>query len=116
MTQQELAQQLGFTCGACGKQFRWKPELAGKTVPCKCSAKIVVPATAGGVAHPKGGNGNGNGSATPAAAIARTSAAPGLAGAARAAEVPPRAPAATTAKKPAATPPPLPKAAAPAKA
>jgi hypothetical protein len=124
--QQQLAQQLCFTCAACGKQFRWKPELAGKTVACKCSAKVVVPATAGGVAEPKGGGGGAGAPAPKAAAIAHASAAPGLAAAARSAEVAPRAagagagaahagtttPASPPHKPAAATPPPLPKAAA----
>jgi hypothetical protein len=51
MTQQ--VEELGFTCGACGKQFRWKPELAGRSVKCKCETVIRVPAAAGGVAQPK---------------------------------------------------------------
>lgn len=46
-------EELGFTCGACGKQFRWKPELAGRSVKCKCETTIRVPAEAGGVAQPK---------------------------------------------------------------
>ncbi len=30
-------------CPQCGKQYRWKPQLAGKKVRCKCSAVITVP-------------------------------------------------------------------------
>ncbi|HSV13741.1 MAG TPA: hypothetical protein VLI90_05750, partial [Tepidisphaeraceae bacterium] len=32
-----------FVCSACGKKFVWKPELAGKTVRCKCGQSIAVP-------------------------------------------------------------------------
>lgn len=46
-------EELGFTCGACGKQFRWKPELAGRSVTCKCETMIRVPGEAGGVAQAK---------------------------------------------------------------
>src|SRR5688500_3785632 len=52
---------VGFSCAACGKQFRWKPELAGKTLKCKCGSPLKVPKQAGG----------GNGSA-PAKARAST--------------------------------------------
>ena len=31
-------------CPQCGKKYRWKPQLAGKKVRCKCSAVITVPA------------------------------------------------------------------------
>jgi hypothetical protein len=62
MTQQ--LEELGFTCGACGKQFRWKPELAGRSVKCKCESTIRVPAQAGGVAQPKSAA-----AATPAAPV-----------------------------------------------
>jgi hypothetical protein len=40
---QQPDQQFGFTCAACGKLLRWRPELAGKSVMCKCSAAITVP-------------------------------------------------------------------------
>src|SRR5688572_25039311 len=33
-----------FNCGACGKEYRWKPELAGKKAKCKCGSVIAVPA------------------------------------------------------------------------
>ena len=33
-----------FSCGKCGKQFKWKSELAGKRAKCTCGAAIVVPA------------------------------------------------------------------------
>ena len=35
-----------FTCAACGREFRWKPELAGKKAKCKCGATVTVPKTA----------------------------------------------------------------------
>jgi DNA-directed RNA polymerase subunit RPC12/RpoP len=35
-----------FVCPSCGKQYKWKPELAGRSAKCACGAKIVVPATA----------------------------------------------------------------------
>jgi hypothetical protein len=31
-------------CPSCGKQFRWKPELAGKRAKCKCGSVIAIPA------------------------------------------------------------------------
>ena len=34
-----------FSCAACGREFRWKPELAGKRAKCKCGAAVQVPAT-----------------------------------------------------------------------
>ena len=33
-----------FSCDACGKQYSWKPELAGKRVKCKCGTPIGIPA------------------------------------------------------------------------
>jgi hypothetical protein len=35
-----------FSCSGCGKKYVWKPELAGKTVKCKCGQGIPVPAAA----------------------------------------------------------------------
>lgn len=32
-----------FSCPACGKQYIWKPELAGKQAQCKCGSAIHVP-------------------------------------------------------------------------
>src|SRR5688500_10272533 len=86
MTQQ--LEELSFTCGSCGKQFRWKPELAGKSVKCKCETTIRVPDAAGGVAQPKAARAPGAtvGSSPPSSSSFAT----GVAGAARAAEVPPR--------------------------
>jgi hypothetical protein len=31
-------------CPSCGKQFRWKPELAGRRARCKCGGVIAIPA------------------------------------------------------------------------
>ena len=106
MSQQQL-EQLSFTCAACGKQFRWKPEFAGRSVTCKCSAAIRVPKEPGGVAQLKTASGAtaapaaapaagaaGAKPVIPAKAIAKAATSPGLAAAAKAAEVPPRAPAA----------------------
>src|SRR5262245_55339411 len=35
-----------FACESCGKQYPWKPELAGKKAKCKCGAVISIPAQA----------------------------------------------------------------------
>jgi hypothetical protein len=32
-----------FACTACGREFRWRPELAGKKAKCKCGAVVAVP-------------------------------------------------------------------------
>ena len=42
--------EVGFSCTSCGKQYRWKPELAGKAVKCKCGSPIRVPKQPGGAA------------------------------------------------------------------
>lgn len=34
-----------FACDTCGKQYRWKPELAGKRAKCKCGAVVDCPAS-----------------------------------------------------------------------
>ena len=34
-----------FSCPSCGKQFTWKPELAGKKGKCKCGGVLSIPAT-----------------------------------------------------------------------
>ena len=34
-----------FSCPSCGKQFRWKPELAGKKGKCACGGVLSIPAT-----------------------------------------------------------------------
>ena len=33
-----------FSCETCGKQYPWKPELAGKKAKCKCGAVLNIPA------------------------------------------------------------------------
>lgn len=33
-----------FSCGSCGKGFRWRPEIAGKKARCACGATVAVPA------------------------------------------------------------------------
>ena len=33
-----------FSCPSCGKNYRWKPEFAGRSAKCACGAKLVVPA------------------------------------------------------------------------
>lgn len=33
-----------FSCDACGKQYPWKAELAGKKAKCKCGAVVDIPA------------------------------------------------------------------------
>lgn len=105
---EQLEQQLGFTCAACGRQFRWKPELAGKSVKCKCTATVTVPADAGGVARVKAATAPAAAKpagVVPAQAVRKASAAPGIAGAARAGEVPPRAPIGQAANRQGATAP-----------
>lgn len=43
-----------FTCAACGKQYAWKPQLAGKKAKCSCGAAVVVLARdPGGAATPE---------------------------------------------------------------
>ena len=39
-----------FSCASCGREFRWKPELAGKKAKCKCGAVVAVPTVAPGAA------------------------------------------------------------------
>src|SRR5262245_19522245 len=33
-----------FSCQSCGAKYRWKPELAGRKVKCKCGAVMTAPA------------------------------------------------------------------------
>lgn len=33
-----------FSCNGCGKQFKWKPAIAGKKAKCGCGATLQVPA------------------------------------------------------------------------
>jgi hypothetical protein len=37
-----------FSCGQCGRRFRWKPALAGRKARCACGTDIVCPASPGG--------------------------------------------------------------------
>lgn len=39
----EQVSQGKFSCDACGKVYRWKPELAGRRVKCKCSHVLTAP-------------------------------------------------------------------------
>lgn len=32
-----------FQCYSCGRQFRWKPEISGKSLRCKCGNKVRCP-------------------------------------------------------------------------
>ena len=41
-----------FSCAACGKQYTWKPQLAGKKAKCACGSSLVVPAAAAPTASP----------------------------------------------------------------
>jgi hypothetical protein len=38
-------EKVKFPCTACGREFTWKPEIAGKRAKCKCGAVITVPKT-----------------------------------------------------------------------
>src|SRR4051812_19404291 len=42
-----------FNCSTCGKEYRWKPELAGKKAKCKCGSVIAIPTKAPGAAAAK---------------------------------------------------------------
>jgi hypothetical protein len=39
------SQKVKFPCSSCGREFTWKPEIAGKRAKCKCGAVLVVPKT-----------------------------------------------------------------------
>ena len=41
-----------FNCSTCGKEYRWKPELAGKKAKCKCGNVIAVPSKSPAAAAP----------------------------------------------------------------
>ncbi|MDH3583918.1 MAG: zinc ribbon domain-containing protein [Phycisphaerae bacterium] len=32
-----------FSCGSCGKSYKWKPQFAGKKAKCSCGAALTVP-------------------------------------------------------------------------
>src|SRR5687768_17167318 len=68
-----------FNCASCGKDYRWKPEIAGKRAKCKCGAEVAVPAKDPGPAR----------SAAKAAPGARPPGAPRPAAATRPAPPPP---------------------------
>jgi hypothetical protein len=36
-------EQPHITCTTCGKKFRYKPEMAGRSVKCVCGAAIIIP-------------------------------------------------------------------------
>lgn len=40
-----MAQATGetFRCYVCQRQFRWRPEISGRTLECKCGAKVRCP-------------------------------------------------------------------------
>jgi hypothetical protein len=40
----ESVDQGKFSCNKCGKSYKWKPELAGKKVKCKCGNIMAAPA------------------------------------------------------------------------
>lgn len=40
----ETIDQGKFSCGKCGKRYKWKPEIAGKKVKCKCGNIMAAPA------------------------------------------------------------------------
>jgi len=42
------ATQSLFECETCGRRYAWNPQLAGKSVKCKCGGALTVPATAPG--------------------------------------------------------------------
>ena len=44
----EQAIEPKFSCGGCGRTFRWKPGIAGKKAKCACGAPVTVPTTAPG--------------------------------------------------------------------
>ena len=37
-----------FSCDQCGKEYKWRPEFAGRKVKCKCRFVMTAPAKAGG--------------------------------------------------------------------
>jgi len=41
-----------FNCSKCGKEYRWKPELAGKKAKCKCGNVVPIPAKPPAAARP----------------------------------------------------------------
>lgn len=49
----ESVDQGKFSCGKCGKSYKWKPELAGKKVKCKCGQIMAAPAEEPVAAEPE---------------------------------------------------------------
>jgi hypothetical protein len=41
-----------FSCAACGRQFAWKPALAGKKAKCACGEPLLIPQSPPGPAAP----------------------------------------------------------------
>ncbi len=41
----EADSSIQFGCDACGKQYTWEPQLAGRRVRCKCGQVVVVPSS-----------------------------------------------------------------------
>lgn len=54
------AMQAKFACPSCGRQFTWKPELAGRAAKCKCGNTIKVPARPAAAAPPAPAPAEGN--------------------------------------------------------
>ena len=48
-----MAADATVVCGACGKRYQWKPELAGKSARCKCGQMITIPAEPPAAAEPE---------------------------------------------------------------
>jgi hypothetical protein len=51
----EQAIEAQFSCGGCGKSFRWKPAIAGKKAQCACGTMIAIPVS--GAARSSGTSG-----------------------------------------------------------
>ena len=49
----ESVEQGKFSCDKCGKSYKWKPELAGKKVKCKCGNIMAAPAEEPVAAEPE---------------------------------------------------------------
>ena len=62
-----------FACAACGKQYAWKPELAGKKAKCKCGAAMSIPASVDEAAAPTGARAAAATASAPARSSSRSS-------------------------------------------
>jgi hypothetical protein len=40
-----MGEKVKFPCTSCGREFTWKPEIAGKRAKCKCGSVLTVPKT-----------------------------------------------------------------------